>query len=136
MIVSGLTCITTKRSHTSLQPTRRYYSLGRGAHAIAEPGMARGLSGQGLADECLKQLNGGKLPGFSATLTEAAEFYAAWYSRKELDQFVKRRLEHLQPTLGHFILASLPWRAVVTTNYNRVIEDAWGAAHGAGFARR
>jgi hypothetical protein len=113
--------------------------LGAGSTRLCKlPDGKRGVVGQELADECLKDLNNNKDPGFQASLTEAAEFYAAWKAsaRGGLDDFIQKRLTNLQPTLGHYLAASFPWRAVVTTNYNRVAEDAWGTGHAAGYAAR
>lgn len=98
----------------------------------------RGVTGQELADEILLNLNAGTPPGFQVSLTEAAELASAWHPgrRLELDRFVEQRLTNLQPTIGHYIAATFPWRAVITTNYNRVVEDAWGSAHADGYAAR
>lgn len=103
-----------------------------------KPGGAKGLTGQELATELLRELNGGKDPGFSTELMQAAEFFASEKAsaRSGLDRFIQDRLADLQPTIGHYILAAFPWRAVVTTNYNRVAEDAWGHAHANGFASK
>lgn len=102
------------------------------------PDGRRGLTGTELAQEIIKDLNNGNDPGFSASLMEVAEWYAAVKpsARGGLDAFILNRLSNLRPTLGHYIAASFPWRAVVTTNYNRVIEDAWGSAHAEGFSSR
>lgn len=98
----------------------------------------RGVTGQELANEILRHLNGGTDPGFEVSLTEAAELAATWMAsgRAGLDRFVEQRLTNLQPTVGHYIAATFPWRALITTNYNRVVEDAWGVAHADGFAAR
>lgn len=97
-----------------------------------------GLTGRDLAREILQELNHGQAPGFEASLTRAAEFYTGVKAsaRRGLDRFLCDRLQGLRPTVGHHIAASLPWRAVVTTNYNRVVEDAWAEAADAGYATR
>jgi hypothetical protein len=99
---------------------------------------SRGVTGQELANEILKHLNGGKDPGFEVSLTEASELAAGWdpAGRAGLDRFVEKRLTNLQPTAGHYIATTFPWRAIITTNYNRVVEDAWGSAHADGYAAR
>jgi len=98
---------------------------------------ARGLTGEELAKELLVKLNGGVDPGLmNITLMQASEFYASMSAgaRGALDRFIQERLSDLRPTAGHYIAASFPWRAVVTTNYNRVAEDAWHEAHARGYA--
>ncbi|MFX1255985.1 MAG: SIR2 family protein [Promethearchaeota archaeon] len=95
-----------------------------------------GLSGQELADEILTNLNDGKNPGFQVSLTKAADFYtaSAFDGRNGLDNFIKTRLLGLQPTLGHFLITLFPWKAIITTNYNMVIEEAYKIANQEGFA--
>ena len=97
-----------------------------------------GLTGRDLAREILRELNQGKDPGFEVGLTRAAEFYTGVKAsaRRGLDRFLCDRLTGLLPTVGHHVAASLPWRAVVTTNYNRVVELAWEQAEEAGYAAR
>jgi hypothetical protein len=102
------------------------------------PDGRRGLTGAELARELVTNLNHGVDPGFAASLMEAAEWYSTVKAsaRGGLDSFIQDRLGNLRPTIGHYIAASFPWRAVVTTNYNRAIEDAWGAAHADAYAYR
>ena len=98
----------------------------------------RGLDGKGLAKELLTDLNNGVTPSFTAPLMEAAEFYAAVRAgaRDRLDDLITTRLQGLKPTIGHYLAASFPWRSVVTTNYNTVIENAWATAGAAGYSTR
>lgn len=101
------------------------------------PDGKRGLTGDELAKEILTTLNGGVDPGLpNIGLTQASEFFTSTKAaaRSGLDRLIQDRLSDLKPTVGHYLAASFPWRAVVTTNYNRVIEDAWGEAHAAGYA--
>jgi len=100
-----------------------------------------GLTGHGLAREIIAQLIGGDGPfpfpdHHVPTLMEAAEYYQSNHAggRTALDTFIQERLKGLQPTLGHFLIACFPWRAIVTTNYNTVVEDAWAEATNKGFA--
>lgn len=98
-----------------------------------------GLTGKELADEILTHLNGGTNPSLSGvTLTEAAEYYVANHpkGRKALDEMIVNRLKGLKPTIGHRLAATFPWRAVITTNYNEVVEDTWGEATNRGYAAR
>ncbi len=111
--------------------------LGSGStYNCRRPDGRRGLTGEGLASEILEEINNGANPGFKADLMHASEFFTSVKAatRRGLDEFIQNRLTDLQPTIGHYIAASLPWRAVVTTNYNRVAEDAWHEAHANGFA--
>lgn len=96
-----------------------------------------GLTGSEFAEEILTLLNDGVDPQIKyVDLTQACELFASnkASARAGLDRFIQERLSDLQPTMGHYLAASFPWRAVVTTNYNRVAEDAWGAAHADGYA--
>jgi hypothetical protein len=112
--------------------------LGAGStRSCRRPDGKRGVTGDELAVEILADLNGGKAPSFrNPGLMQAAEFYTSVNpgARSKLDRIVQERLSDLRPSLGHYLAASFPWRAVVTTNYNRVAEDAWGEAHAAAYA--
>jgi hypothetical protein len=101
------------------------------------PDGSRGLNGEELSREIAKKLNNGNDPGFRVTdLMQASEYFESVHpgGRSELDRFLKDRLTGLVPTLGHFIATTFPWRAVVTTNYNMVAEDAWNTGKVEGFA--
>lgn len=112
--------------------------LGAGStRSCRRPDGTRGLTGEELAKELLVKLNHNVDPGLKwVGLMQASEFFASISpgARGALDRFVQERLADLKPTVGHYIAASFHWRAVVTTNYNRVAEDAWGEAHAAGYA--
>jgi hypothetical protein len=102
-----------------------------------QPNGKRGFTGDELAREILTALNGGVDPQLKdVRLTQAGEFYTSTKAaaRSGLDRLIQERLSDLRPTVGHYLAASFPWRAVVTTNYNRVAEDAWAEAHAAGYA--
>ncbi len=100
------------------------------------PDGRRGVTGQELAAELVRELNGGDDPPFEIPLMEAAEYFTAVKasSRAGLDITIQTRLRGLKPTIGHYLAASLPWRAIVTTNFNSVAEDAWHAANAARYA--
>jgi hypothetical protein len=101
------------------------------------PDGKRGLTGDELAAEILAELNNGKDPGLKDVgLMQAAEFYTSVDpgARSKLDRLIQDRLAELRPTVGHYLAATFPWRAVVTTNYNRVAEDAWAEAHASSYA--
>lgn len=99
-----------------------------------------GLSGYELAGEILKEMTGNRplnIPEKSMpNLMEAAEYFQAVHSGKRtaLDRFVQKRLQGLRPTLGHYLATTFPWKAIVTTNYNSVAEDAWAEARNHDFA--
>jgi hypothetical protein len=97
-----------------------------------------GLDGNGLAKEILAELSHGKPLDFEVPLMEACEFYSAVKAttRDGLDKFIQKRLGDLQPTIGHYLATTLPWKAIVTTNYNKVIENAWAAGRSKGFTVR
>lgn len=100
------------------------------------PDGSKGLTGDELATEILQKLNKGKKPKFSVSLTEAAEYFATWNAgaRAALDKFIQERLKNLQPTIGHYIATTFPWRAIITTNYNKVMEDCYTTAVGHNYA--
>jgi hypothetical protein len=47
------------------------------------------------------------------------------FSRKHFDSFVVSILQKLQVTEAHKILASIPWREIITTNYDLLVERAY-----------
>jgi hypothetical protein len=101
------------------------------------PDGKRGLTGNELAAEILTELNGGINPGFDDVgLMQASEFYTSVNpgARARLDRLIQDRLGDLKPTIGHYLATAFPWRAIVTTNYNRVAEDAWAEAHASAYA--
>jgi hypothetical protein len=111
--------------------------LGAGSSRLCRrPDGKAGLTGKDLAREILSEINDGRPPPFDVSLMKAAEFYTGVRAsaRRGLDRFLCERLQGLQPTIGHLIAASFPWRAVVTTNYNRVVEEAWERATQAKYA--
>jgi len=115
--------------------------LGSGSTVQCETNDGKpGLTGAGLAKEIIQELVGSgkplpippdKMPG----LMEAAEYYQYNHPgrRNALDKFIQSRLRGLRPTIGHYLATSFPWKAVVTTNYNTVAEDAWSEAVNHGF---
>ncbi|MEK7727296.1 MAG: SIR2 family protein, partial [candidate division KSB1 bacterium] len=94
-----------------------------------------GVDGKELAKEILTDLNCGVTPTFETSLVDACEFYIAVNAstRNGLETLIQNRLSGLQPTLGHYLATTFSWRAVVTTNYNTVLEDTWRKAEAQGF---
>ena len=57
----------------------------------------------------------------------AADLVCGSAPRPELDTFVRDRLDHLQPATSHRAIARTNWAAIFTTNYDRLLEDAYHA---------
>jgi tetratricopeptide (TPR) repeat protein len=58
-------------------------------------------------------------------LSKISEIVELREGRKELETFVKDQLSDLEPDSALTWLASVRWRAIFTTNYDRVIERAY-----------
>ncbi|MDR3636359.1 MAG: SIR2 family protein [Isosphaeraceae bacterium] len=103
--------------------------LGAGSALACESGQGGGATGQDLARDIIKHL-GEDPANFSGSLMEVSEFLeaASPQHRRALDDFVYRRLKDLRPTVGHLLLPLFPWRALITTNYNQVIERGFAVA--------
>ncbi|QJB38785.1 SIR2 family protein [Chitinophaga oryzae] len=52
------------------------------------------------------------------------------FSRKHFDSFVSGLLKKLKVTEAHKILASIPWREIITTNYDLLVEQAYDEISG------
>jgi len=48
------------------------------------------------------------------------------FGRNELEAFIRSQFETLEPTSAHFSMAKYDWQAIFTTNYDRLIELAYG----------
>ncbi len=60
----------------------------------------------------------GKAENFFGYLQEISDF--DYSNRREIEQFVKDNLASITPQSEHEYLFSLPWRAILTTNYDRI----------------
>jgi hypothetical protein len=111
--------------------------LGAGSSMACESPSGGGLTGMGLAQSMIQEL-GEDPTNFNATLQEASEFYEVCQPmhRRALNEFIYRRLHDLRPSLGHFLLTTLPWKAIITTNYNRAIESGYEIASTRGITRQ
>jgi len=49
-------------------------------------------------------------------------------SRSDFDSFVIEQLRKLHPNNGHKIMSTIPWKQIVTTNYDTLLEEAWDNA--------
>ncbi len=125
-----------------IEANRAILFLGAGSTVQCRRGDGQtGLTGWELSREILRELVGkGKTLPLQdreiPPLMESAEYFQCNHpgQRQALDDFLQSRLKGLQPTLAHYLAASFPWKAVVTTNYNTVAEDAWREASNHGYA--
>jgi hypothetical protein len=103
--------------------------LGAGSSIACESGTGGGLTGAGLSQAMIEEL-GEDPANFTATLQESSEYFEAYLPqhRRALDEFVYRRLHDLRPTIGHLLLTMFPWKAIITTNYNRAVETGFEVA--------
>jgi hypothetical protein len=111
--------------------------LGAGSALACESTHGGGATGQDLARDIIKHL--GEDPAtFSGNLMEVSEFLEATspQHRRSLDDFVYKRLKDLRPTIGHLLLPLFPWRALITTNYNQVIERGFAVANQHGVSNK
>jgi hypothetical protein len=72
---------------------------------------------------------------FLGGITDIVEFVDALssnpkYSRDEFDDYVDECLRKLKTSSAHLSIAKIPWRLIITTNYDLLIEQAF--AHTAG----
>ncbi len=103
--------------------------LGSGSSIACESPGGGGLTGAGLSQAMVEEL-GEDPANFTATLQEASEYLEAYLPqhRRALDEFTYRRLHDLRPTIGHLLLTLFPWKAIITTNYNRAVETGFEVA--------
>lgn len=52
------------------------------------------------------------------------------FDRKEFDRYVYELLNNLEVTEAHRTIASIPWRQIITTNYDLLIEKAFDKIRG------
>jgi SIR2-like domain len=111
--------------------------LGAGSSLACESQSGGGLTGLGLAQSMIEEL-GEDPANFNVTLQEASEFYEVCRPahRRALNEFIYRRLHDLRPSLGHILLTTLPWKAIITTNYNRAVESGYELAAARGITRQ
>jgi tetratricopeptide (TPR) repeat protein len=65
-------------------------------------------------------------PEFSnRSLGAVAELAISEQTLPEVQDFIAGHLKDLEPAEFHKALATLKWRAIATTNYDRIIEKAW-----------
>ena len=100
-----------------IQPENTVLLLGAGASV---PSGAP--TGSALAHSLAKELN--PIPE-GDDLTEIASIYENRMGRPPLVASVRRRLSQLQPTGSLLALPSFGWRAIFTTNFDRLVERSY-----------
>src|SRR5690242_13209727 len=101
--------------------------LGAGAsHGATSPnGRFRALSGEELGRALSDRFLGGRYK--NATLKRIADFAASEHSLSDVHLFVKDHFDPLEPTTAHKLIPRFRWHAIVTTNYDRLVEKAYHA---------
>ena len=100
--------------------------LGSGASLEAtDPGGSHPPSTADLATELSKQFLGGKYKGLG--LAQVGEYAISESDLVTVQEYIRERLDPFQPSPAHRLLPSFRWRALATTNYDRLIERAYDA---------
>lgn len=86
-------------------------------------------SGQQLSDELSNHFNIGV--GQGLTLSDLTTLIERRRSRRELVEFICRRIERLQPTGGLLSIPLFEWASIFTTNYDDLVEKAFGKSKNA-----
>jgi tetratricopeptide (TPR) repeat protein len=84
---------------------------------------AGGPTAQALSDELSEHFLG--LPAGSYPLSEAAALVDAEDGRRTLNQWLVRRLEHLEPSDAIRAISTFRWKAIYTVNYDDLVEQAY-----------
>ena len=77
-----------------------------------------GPSGDQLFDSVKQQFSGGASKDFFSYMNEVIEFDNS--NRNEIEKSITNQLSSVSPDDEHRYLFSLPWRAILTTNYDRL----------------
>ena len=98
--------------------------LGAGASVGARDPQGRGpLLGNELRDLLVSEYLTPDLA--TRSLASVAELAISERSLPEVQDFVASRFKELEPAEFHLALTTFKWRAIVTTNYDRVVEKAY-----------
>ena len=89
---------------------------GKGNRPPATPELARLLCAQFLSPEYEDH-----------PLTQVADYAISESSLFEVQDFIRDQMLPFEPSASHLILPSFRWRAIVTTNYDQLIENAYSA---------
>jgi tetratricopeptide (TPR) repeat protein/cold shock CspA family protein len=98
--------------------------LGAGvAHNVERSQGQPTLTGAGLVRELAEKFD--IVISASADLAQVAQVVEARHGREELDQFLRVLLRDLEPDDDLRWLATRTWKAIYTTNYDRIIQRAF-----------
>ncbi len=114
--------LTLEQLAAQIDPARTVLFLGAGAsRASGAP------TGSQLADFLWQELHYGEQPG--SELSEIAGILEVRYGRQRLIQALRKRLGQLMPTEGMLYLPFFDWQDIFTTNYDQLVERAYGKAN-------
>jgi thioredoxin-like negative regulator of GroEL/cold shock CspA family protein len=99
--------------------------LGAGASygCKSADGAKSALTGPQLGKKLADKFLGGKRA--EETLAKIADFATTESSLLDVQLFVRGLFESIEPQAFHLIITQFKWKAIVTTNYDRVIEKAY-----------
>lgn len=99
--------------------------LGAGASfgCVSADGKVSALMGRELGNTLSKEFLGGARS--DETLGRIADYASTDSSVLEVQNFVKGIYDPVEPTDFHLLIPQFRWKAIVTTNYDRVIEKAY-----------
>lgn len=58
-------------------------------------------------------------------ISQIADFAASESNLQSVQEFIKEVLEDFSPSPGHLCIPRIPWKGLATTNYDRMIENAY-----------
>lgn len=96
-------------SHLQKKPTSLFYGAGV-SMACGGPSGAQLISSIG------KKYSGDDTKGFFEYMSEVIDFDNS--NRNEIEKYIRNHLSSISPDTEHRYLFSLPWRVVLTTNYD------------------
>jgi hypothetical protein len=105
---------------SELDPTNTILFLGAGASAPSG-----GPLGEALARRLCRIL--AKDESLSSDLMEACSILEDRYTRPKLIEVIREELRNLRPTGGLLALPEFEWRFIYTTNFDELVEAAYGA---------
>lgn len=106
-----------------LQPVKTVLFLGAGASSTSGAPLAGAVAGH-----LWKKLTGGATPPSSDDLTELSTILEMRHGRPALVGALRDLLAPLTPTGGVLSIPYHPWAAIYTTNYDKLVEQAYSRA--------
>ena len=99
--------------------------LGAGASipSFSKDGIKKGLSGNQLRDALSDQFLGGASKSKSLSHVSSLAFNQAGTSN--VHDFIFNLVDELEPTKAHELITKFRWKAIITTNYDRVVEKTY-----------